>query len=69
MTSKTGSDFGFYFAAAFLITAFCGWATHIWWAISTVLGDVPMTINQGVIAVLGAIIPPVGMLHGIYLWF
>lgn len=54
---------------ALALTAIAGWVTHIIWSIGTILGDLPMTINQGVVAVIGAIVPPIGTIHGVYLWF
>jgi hypothetical protein len=54
---------------AILFTAIAGWVTHIVWSITTLLGDVAMTVNQGAIAIIGAIIPPLGAIHGVYLWF
>lgn len=52
-----------------LLAGIAGWITHIVWSISTLLGDVAMTVNQGAIAIIGAIVPPLGAIHGIYLWF
>lgn len=55
--------------AAVTVAAITGWVNHIIWSITTVLGEIPMTINEAVIAVVGAVVPPLGAIHGIYLWF
>jgi len=54
---------------AFVLTAIVGWINHVIWSISTVLGSDPMTMNEGVIAIIGTFIPPLGAIHGVYLWF
>lgn len=57
------------FAFLFGITMFCGWVTHIIWSISTIFGSKEMIMNEAVIAILGAIVAPLGAIHGITLWF
>ncbi len=51
------------------LAAIAGWATHIVWSISTLLGEQAMTVQQAAIAIIGVICPPFGAVHGVYLWF
>ena len=44
------------------------WATHIFWAISTLLADEEATVGQMVLGGIGAIMPPVGVVHGVMIW-
>lgn len=45
------------------------WITHLWWSLSGLFSGSMNQINEYVIAILGAFIPPIGIIHGIYLWF
>ena len=46
-----------------------GWATHIVWTIKLLTGTGNVTIEQLVFAALGALVPPLGSVHGFMLWF
>ncbi len=45
------------------------WATHVVWTIRTLAGDAGVTVGQAVLGVIGAFMPPVGVVHGFILWF
>ena len=45
-----------------------GWVTHIVWVIKLLMNGDP-SIGHVALAIIGAIAPPVGAIHGIYLWF
>lgn len=54
--------------AAVGLTAAAAWATHcVWWI--GLMADGNMEVWQGVLAVLGVVAPPIGVVHGIMLWF
>lgn len=43
--------------------------THIVWVISTLTGTAAVTAAQIVMSLLGTLIAPVGVIHGIMIWF
>lgn len=45
------------------------WITHVIWAIKTLASDAGITFGQIVLAVLGTFVPPVGVIHGVIIWF
>jgi hypothetical protein len=62
------SAVGFYCLLAFGITLIAAWVTHIVWIIGKLAGVGP-TIGQVALGVIGAFMPPVGMIHGFMIWF
>lgn len=54
---------------SFVITVFAAWATHIIWTIQTLASDAGATVGQVILALIGLCIPPVGVIHGIVIWF
>lgn len=53
---------------AFFIATFGAWVRHIFWTVSTLAGEEGVTVGQGVLAILGAVFPPLGVIHGWSLW-
>jgi len=52
------------------ITGFAAWVTHVIWIIMTLASSTPpATVGQMVLGALGVFIPPVGVIHGILIWF
>ncbi len=45
------------------------WATHVVWVIGKLAGAAGITGGQLILAVLGSFIPPVGVIHGVMIWF
>lgn len=45
------------------------WVTHVVWIITTLASDKGATVGQMVLGVLGAFIPPIGVVHGLLIWF
>lgn len=43
--------------------------SHIWWSLSGLFTGDMDEMREFVIALLGAFIPPIGWVHGLYLWF
>lgn len=43
--------------------------THVWWIFGLLMSDAPLTGGKVLIAALGVFIPPIGVLHGVWLWF
>lgn len=56
-------------AIAFVVALMCAWATHIAWTISILVSDAGATVGQMVLAGIGAFMPPVGVVHGLMIWF
>ncbi len=52
---------------AFVFMA-AAWATHVIWIIQTLASDKGATVGQMVRGALGAVIPPVGIIHGVMIW-
>lgn len=60
-----------YVAIAFLalaITTIAAFIRHVWWIITICMSSQPLYGGQVVLAVLGVIFPPLGALHGVWLW-
>lgn len=51
------------------IAAFAAWATHVVWIIKVLASNAGATAGQMVLGALGAFMPPVGMIHGVMIWF
>lgn len=60
-----------------LVLAFIGsiaacigaWVTHLVWVIGKLAGDGGVTLGQVILGILGLFVPPVGVIHGIMIWF
>jgi hypothetical protein len=60
---------GLIFAAgAFVAMPILAWVTHIAWAIKLLASPSGITMGQAVLALIGALLPPIGMLHGVLIW-
>lgn len=53
----------------FIALIFSAWATHVAWWISLVVADQLDTGGEIVLAILGTVVGPIGMIHGVILWF
>ena len=56
-------------ALALIITLIAGWITHLFWSLSGLFTGTMTETSSFVLAILGAFIPPIGAMHGVYLWF
>jgi hypothetical protein len=55
-------------AVAFFVAALSAYVTHVVWAIKLLMiGTAPA--GQLVLCVLGTVIPPIGSIHGLIIWF
>lgn len=45
------------------------WATHLVWVISKLASDEGATAGQVVLGLLGIFMPPIGIIHGVMIWF
>lgn len=54
---------------ALAVAPIAAWLTHIFWTVGALFGDDPVTTQQYVLMALGAFIPPIGVIHGLVLWF
>lgn len=52
-----------------LLVIIAGWVTHLVWWLTLAMNQQLDTISEGVLAVLGTLVPPVGVIHGVILWF
>jgi hypothetical protein len=57
------------FSAVMGVAAVAAWLTHLMWIISKLAGDAGVTLGQITLAILGTFVPPIGVLHGIMIWF
>lgn len=53
---------------AFVCTILSAWVTHIVWIIGTLASPAGATVGQMVLGVLGAFVPPFGIVHGFMIW-
>lgn len=59
----------FQWLGVFAIACFFAWLTHIFWSLHGLFTGQMTELSQITVAVLGAFLPPIGVLHGFYLWF
>jgi hypothetical protein len=57
------------FTLAFALTSIAAYITHVVWAIMKLGGDNGATVGQIVLAGIGAFMPPIGVIHGVMIWF
>lgn len=64
------TGFGLLALVAFLLTNFAAFVEHIWWTISLCMSTTEIiTGGRAALMILGVLFPPLGCLHGWYLWF
>lgn len=69
-TTEEKLGIGCVFASIVLgITSIAGFFTHLFWIFETFMSEAGITFGQFVLAAIGVFLPPIGILHGIYLWF
>ena len=51
------------------VTCMAAWITHIVWVINALASEAGATILQMTFGVIGAFMPPVGVIHGVMIWF
>lgn len=68
MNNNVGAIAGLSFIG-FWIMCLASWVTHIIWIIGKLSSDVGATTGQMVLGGIGAFMPPVGMIHGVMIWF
>lgn len=52
-----------------IIACAAAWITHCVWIIKALASAAGATAGQIVLGILGAFMPPIGVIHGIILWF
>ena len=55
-------------ALALALTAVAAWLTHVVVAISGFISGV-ITTGYAVLLIMGVLVPPVGVIHGVGVWF
>lgn len=55
--------------AALALTSIAAWVTHVVWWVNLYMNEQLDTAGEGVLAVLGTLCPPIGVIHGVILWF
>lgn len=63
-----GDDIAGFTMIAGLLAIPLAWVTHLAWTISILAGG-GATFGQALLMLLGIFIPPLGMLHGVMIWF
>jgi len=56
-------------ALAVVFVPVYAWVTHIIWVISALASDAGATGGQITLGIIGAFMPPVGVIHGAMIWF
>ncbi len=51
------------------LTCAIGWLTHVIWWVNLLIDNELDTIGEAVLAILGTLALPIGVIHGIVLWF
>lgn len=54
---------------ALIVAPIVAWTTHCVWWMKLIMNEQMDTIGEGVLAVLGTLCPPIGVIHGFILWF
>lgn len=60
---------GFSVIALLGITSAAAWLTHVIVAISALTGAGAISVGYGILLAVGCVIPPVGVIHGVGVWF
>lgn len=56
-------------AFSFVISLSAAWITHVVWWINLMMNEQLDTLGEAVLAILGTLCPPVGVIHGFIIWF
>lgn len=51
------------------LTCFAAWVAHAMWAVKLLASGAAMSAGQLVLAVGGTVLPPIGVVHGLLIWF
>lgn len=69
----TAEDAGFWSltaaSAAAILATVAAYITHLFWIISLLMSDVSVPAGKVIIAIVGLLVPPLGCVHGFWLWF
>jgi len=68
MSELFAGVFGLAFIVA-IIACIPAYITHLWWSLSGLFSGSMDQVNEYIIAVVGIFMPPVGAIHGFWLWF
>jgi hypothetical protein len=56
-------------SVALALGCLAAWATHVVWIIKVLASSTAPTIGQIALGAIGAFMPPVGVIHGLMIWF
>lgn len=56
-------------AISFVVAAAAAFVTHVMWIFSILMNDSAVSTGKAIIAILGVVFPPIGCMHGVWLWF
>ena len=45
------------------------WITHVVWGVNKLMSDAGATAGQIVLLLFGTFVPPIGVIHGLIIWF
>ena len=52
-----------------IFTLIAAWATHVSVAIGALIGGSAVSLGYGILLAVGVFFPPVGVIHGVGVWF
>jgi hypothetical protein len=55
--------------SAMILTSIAAYITHVVWIVSALADDKGATAGQIILGLLGIFVPPVGVIHGLTVWF
>lgn len=53
---------------ALVATTIAAFIRHVWWIITICMTGASVTAGQVMLAIFGIMFPPLGVLHGVWLW-
>ena len=59
----------FLVAITFFLAVLSAYITHLKWALALLTSDATASTGQYILSVFGTFMPPIGVIHGVMLWF
>ena len=68
IVSIDGEAVAAFFVLGFVASCFSAWITHIGWVVIKLSSDHGITFGQFILAAIGTLFFPVGIIHGFLIW-
>jgi hypothetical protein len=65
----TADDYAIIFWALTLLVSAAAYIRHLAWSIGLLMSDGNIAVQKLVLAGIGVLAPPIGVIHGFILWF